>query len=241
MPDGGLRTSAEFGLGGERLVADLSGALWWPAERTLVFADLHFEKGSAFAARGKLVPPYDTRATLARMIGVILCYDPAHVICLGDSFHDLEAAERMAAADTQQLRSLIKTVDWTWIAGNHDPAPPAGWGGDVAAEVPAGALLFRHEAAEIQPAPDLFTPATGEVSGHYHPKAAVLAQGRRVTRPCFVTDDRRLILPAFGAFTGGLNVMDRAIRRLFPQGFTAHLLGRESLYSFPSGSVAFLG
>jgi DNA ligase-associated metallophosphoesterase len=252
-------------LGDTDLVADLSGALWWPAEKTLAFADLHFEKGSSFAVRGKLVPPYDTRATLGRMLGVILRYSPARVICLGDSFHDLEAAARMAAADTKQLKSVIGTVDWTWIAGNHDPEPPADWGGEVAEEICLGPLTFRHEAVAVDQVPaqgDLLddvvpVPArngagaassvsgaasgavAGEISGHFHPKASVRAQGRRVTRPCFVTDGARLILPAFGAFTGGLRVTDIAIRSLFPNGFTVHMLGREGLFSFPSDSRAF--
>lgn len=231
-------------VGAVDFVADLSGALWWPAERILVFADLHFEKGSSFAARGKLVPPYDTRATLGRMLGVILRYAPARVICLGDSFHDLDAAERMGAADTRQLKAAVKRVEWTWVAGNHDPEPPAELGGEVVDEIPLGGIVFRHEAIadEVPARGDLLTPAPNggpEISGHFHPKATVRAQGRRVTRPCFVTDGERLILPAFGAFTGGLRVTDPAIRSLFPRGFTVHMLGREGMFSFPSDSRAF--
>jgi DNA ligase-associated metallophosphoesterase len=238
-------------LGGTEMMADLSGALWWPGEKTLVFADLHFEKGSSFAERGKLVPPYDTRATLSRMLGVIMRYRPARVICLGDSFHDLEAAERMGAADTRQLKAAIKTVQWTWVAGNHDLEPPEELGGEIVQEVRANDVVFRHEAivAEPEVQGDLLhnnawrdqANGDGEISGHFHPKATVRAQGRRVTRPCFVTDGVRLILPAFGAFTGGLRVTDPAIRDLFPGGFTVHMLGREGLFSFPSSSRAFGG
>ena len=247
-------TAVALTFNGGELVADLSGALWWPAEKTLAFADLHFEKGSSFAVRGKLVPPYDTRATLGKMLGVILRYRPARVICLGDSFHDLEAAARMGAADTRQLKATIKTVHWTWVAGNHDPEPPEELGGEVVEDVQVGGLTFRHEAvAAVSEASESLQgnllreaggwedapPVAGEISGHFHPKATVRAQGRRVTRPCFVTDGARLILPAFGAFTGGLRVTDPAIRTLFPDGFTVHMLGREGLFSFPSDSAAF--
>ena len=239
-------------LGDAELMADISGALWWPGEKTLVFADLHVEKGSSFAVRGKLVPPYDTRATLSRMLGVIMRYRPARVICLGDSFHDLEAAERMGAADTRQLKAAIRTVQWIWVAGNHDPEPPEELGGEVVQKVQAGDVVFRHEAIVAEPAaqgdllhndPARLDRANGksEISGHFHPKATVRAQGRRVTRPCFVTDGTRLILPAFGAFTGGLRVTDPAIRGLFPAGFTVHMLGRAGVFSFPSDSPAFGG
>jgi DNA ligase-associated metallophosphoesterase len=240
-------TVISLSLGGADLVADLSGALWWPAERTLVFADLHFEKGSSFAVRGKLVPPYDTRATLSRMLGVILRYAPARVICLGDSFHDLDAAERMGAADTRQLKTAVKGMRWTWVAGNHDPDPPADLGGEVVDHVQLDGLTFCHEATVAPAQGDLLDtalvlqPGGAEVSGHFHPKATVRAQGRRVTRPCFVTDGARLILPAFGAFTGGLRVTDPAIRDLFPRGFTVHMLGREGLFSFPSDSRSLGG
>ncbi len=249
MPD----SAVSFGLGNAELVADLTGALWWPAERTLAFADLHFEKGSSFAVRGKLVPPYDTRATLAKMLGAILRYRPERVICLGDSFHDLEAAARMGAADTRQLKATIKAVHWTWIAGNHDPEPPQELGGEVVEDIQLGGLTFRHEAVAMagEAQGDLLqeggwgiagpdgAEVSGEVSGHFHPKATVRAQGRRITRPCFITGGGRLILPAFGAFTGGLRVSDPAIQVLFPDGFTVHMLGREGLFTFPSHSRAF--
>jgi len=214
---------------GVALQADLSGALIWPARRLAVVADLHFEKATAFAARGQFLPPYDTAATLDRLEAVIARHGVVRVICLGDSFHDDEAAGRLDPAQAGRLRALTAWLDWTWIAGNHDPAPPVELGGRVAAEVTEGALTFRHEAEP--------TAAGGEVSGHFHPKAAVAVRGKRITTPCFVTDGRRLILPAFGAFTGGLSVLDPAIAGLFPRGFRVTLLGRNGLFGFPKRAL----
>ena len=220
-PDGG----AEVRVNGAALTADPSGALLWPARRTLVVADLHLEKGSAFAARGQFLPPYDTRATLERLAELIDRHRPERVISLGDSFHDGGAGERIAAADRARLRRLADARDWIWIAGNHDPEPPDGLGGRVLEELVDGPLVFRHRARD-QGAP------AGEVSGHWHPKAAVRLPPRRITAPCFVGDGRRLVLPAFGAFTGGLNVLDAAVARLFRPGFRVHLLHRGRLYPF---------
>ncbi|MDJ0947460.1 MAG: ligase-associated DNA damage response endonuclease PdeM [Alphaproteobacteria bacterium] len=215
---------------GQPLVADLSGALHWPAATTVVFADLHFEKGSAFAERGTLLPPYDTRATIAKMAEVLARLRPDRVICLGDSFHDGEGVARMAADDRGRLSTLTAGRDWIWIAGNHDPMPPGELGGRVMAEALLDGLTFRHE-----PRADA---AAGEVAGHLHPKATVKVRAKRITRPCFVGDGRRLLLPAFGAFTGGLDATDGAIRSLFAEGFTAHLLGDRHIHSFPSTGLA---
>jgi DNA ligase-associated metallophosphoesterase len=214
---------------GVELRGDVTGALVWPARRLAVVADLHFEKASAFAQRGQFLPPYDTAATLDKLEDVILRHGIERVICLGDSFHDGEAAQRVDPVQAARLQALIARIEWTWIAGNHDPAPPDDWGGRVLEEVTEGALTFRHEAE-----PDA---RGGEVSGHFHPKAAVSVRGKRLTAPCFVTDGRRLILPAFGAFTGGLNVLDPAISRLFRRGFQATLLGRNGLFAFPKRAL----
>ena len=157
-------------------------------------------------------------------------HEIARVICLGDSFHDTEAAARLDPAQAERLQRLTARLDWTWIAGNHDPAPPAWLGGTVAEEITEGALTFRHEAEAAS--------RGGEVSGHYHPKAAVVVRGRRISAPCFVTDGRRLILPAFGAFTGGLNVLDPAVARLFARDFKVTLLGRRGLFDFPKAALA---
>ena len=220
-----LHRSGRLLVNGVELQADVTGALLWPARRLAVVADLHFEKSTAFAARGQLLPPYDTAATLDKLEAVVARHDVERVICLGDSFHDAGAAQRLDPAQAARLKSLTARLEWTWIAGNHDPAPPDDWGGTVAAEITLGALTFRHEAAA--------SARGGELSGHFHPKAAVQVRGKRITAPCFVTDGRRLILPAFGAFTGGLNVLDPAISGLFRRGFQATLLGRNGLFAFP--------
>ncbi len=214
---------------GVDLIADLSGVLWWPARRTLVVSDLHLEKGSGFAARGALIPPYDTASTLSRLSAAIDRLDPQCVICLGDSFHDGGAAARLSRADSITLAGLTGPRDWIWIAGNHDPEPPAEWGGHVREELVDGALVFRHQARP---------GAVGELSGHFHPKASVSTRARRITARCFVGDGQRLILPAFGAYTGGLDVLNPAISSLLDRGFHVHLLGRSRLHSLPRRGLA---
>lgn len=225
-----LYRSGRLVVNGVALQADVTGALIWPERRLAVVADLHFEKGTAFAARGRLLPPYDTAATLDKLEGVVARHAVERVVCLGDSFHDGAAAARLDPAQAARVKALAARLEWTWIAGNHDPAPPADWGGEVAEEITLGALTFRHEA---EPATRGGPQVHGEVSGHFHPKASVAVRGRRITAPCFVTDGRRLILPAFGAFTGGLSVLDPAISGLFRKGFQATLLGRNGLFHFP--------
>lgn len=220
----------EIALAGTALVADLSGALWWPEERLLAVADLHLEKGSAYARNGALLPPYDTAATLKRLAALVGRVDPATVVCVGDSFHDVGGPERLDAGDAAALAGLMVGRDWVWVAGNHDPEIPAALGGRVVDELEAGPLAFRHE-ARLMTRP-------GEVSGHFHPKAAVTHRGRRLKARCFVSDGRRLVLPAFGAYTGGLSVRDPAIARLFPDGFTAWLLGKTKVYAFPGERLA---
>jgi hypothetical protein len=204
-------------LNGVDLIADLSGALWWPTHATLVVADLHLEKGSSFAARGQLLPPYDTEATLGRLSAAIERLKPARVIALGDSFHDGTAAARIAPTAALRLAALVGTTEWIWIAGNHDPSPAGPWGGAVRDVLTIGALTFRHEAGT--------GVAHGEVSGHFHPKATLHLRARRLSARCFVTDGRRLVLPAFGAYAGGLDVFAPPLRALFRGGFEAFLLG----------------
>lgn len=221
----GLRSeTARLRVNGADLLADLSGALVWPDKRTLVVADLHLEKGSSLARHKRPLPPYDSAATLGRLETVIARYEPETVICLGDSFHDGDGAIRLSDGDRGRLRALSDAHEWVWIAGNHDPAPSPEIGGRVAEELVIGGLLFRHIAAGG-------TGPAGEISGHYHPKAAVRARGRRMSARCFAGDGRRLVLPAFGAYTGGLSVLDPAIRALFPRRCEVHLLGRQRIVS----------
>jgi DNA ligase-associated metallophosphoesterase len=215
-------TIAAVDVTGVTLVADLSGALFWEEERLLVVSDLHLEKGSSFASRGVLLPPYDTVATLGRLGMVIARYDPRAVIALGDSFHDRDAHGRLSAADRGAITVLQARRDWIWISGNHDPALPEGLGGVVAHEVAVGGIAFRHEP----------TGAVGEIAGHLHPKARVSTRGRSMERRCFACDGERAVMPAFGAYTGGLSIRDAAFSKIFQTpGFMAHVLGDNRLHT----------
>jgi hypothetical protein len=205
------------------LVADPEGALYWPEQGLLAVADLHLEKGSSFAARGTLLPPFDTAATLARLARLITHYAPRCVVALGDSFHDGGGPARLGDGDREGLRIMQRGRAWIWITGNHDPEPADGIGGTFTDSLISGPLTFRH----------LPSSASGEVSGHLHPVARISHRGRAVSRRCFAADENRLVMPAFGAFTGGLNVRDAAFADLFGTlAFTAHLLGDGRLYSF---------
>ena len=207
---------------GEELVLDSAGALWWPSERALVFADLHFEKGSAYARSGQLLPPYDTRSTLKRMVALFDAYKPSLAIALGDSFHDRDAANRLDDFERAQLAHLGERADWIWIAGNHDPAPPSWLNGHITEEVAIGGLIFRHEPQ---------SGARGEIAGHLHPCKTVTRRGQSLRRRCFASDGLRLVMPSFGAYTGGLDVRDIALRSLFPKDFLAYVLGRARVYA----------
>jgi DNA ligase-associated metallophosphoesterase len=209
-------------IAGVTLAADLSGALFWEEQRLLVVSDLHLEKGSSFAARGVLLPPYDTVATLSRLAVVIARHDPRIVIALGDSFHDRSAHERLSNEDRDAMTSFQSGRDWIWISGNHDPALPRDLGGTVADEVAVGPIIFRHEP----------TGAHGEIAGHLHPKARVTARGRSMERRCFASDGMRVVMPAFGAYAGGLSIRDVAFARVFGAGhFIAHLLGDRRVHA----------
>jgi DNA ligase-associated metallophosphoesterase len=214
-------------LAGITLVADPAGAIYWPDEKLLAVADLHLEKGSAFAARGVLLPPYDTATTLARLARLVERYAPRVVIALGDSFHDGGGPARMDDISRVALKALQRGRDWVWIAGNHDPDPAENIGGRFADVLALGGLTFRHEPSR--------QPSDGEIAGHLHPVARVARRGRAVSRRCFAADTRRLVMPAFGAYAGGLNVRDRAIVSVFGAlSFTAHMLGAGRLYAVPA-------
>ncbi len=209
-------------LGTASLIADPSGALIWPERALVVVADLHLGKGSSFARRGMLLPPYDTRTTLARLERLLARTCPKRVISLGDGFHDREACARLSPEDLARLRALTARFEWLWLTGNHDPAPPEGVGGQSEPAIEIGGLTFRH----LPNGPG----GAGEVAGHLHPVASLRARGRKVTRPCFVASAARLVLPAFGSYTGGLNVRHAAFAELFPDDFQACLLGAEAVH-----------
>ncbi len=212
---------------------DPSGAVFWPAKRVLMIADLHFEKASAYASRGALLPPYDTAATLDRLNRLVRLYRPAKVVALGDSFHDAKASTRLGKDDRKRIEVLAREAAFIWITGNHDPVAhdvP----GVSAAEWREGPFVFRHQAKAI------LAPREIEISGHFHPKASIDARAKKVSRPCFVTDSTRLMLPAFGAYTGGLDVRDPAIAKLFPRGLRVFLLGQDQLFSFALGQLGRL-
>lgn len=200
------------------------GALWWSEQKMLVVSDLHFEKGSSYAARGQMLPPYDTGATLSAIEALFGLYQPRTCLSLGDSFHDGRAEARLTGEDIERINHLTRQTDWIWVEGNHDPDPPASLGGRAAKVLRRAGLVFRHEP----------TGEVGEISGHLHPVAKVVAMGRSVRRKCFACDDDRLVMPALGAFTGGLNVKHEAFSVLFPNGLSAHALGVERLYTLCS-------
>jgi uncharacterized protein len=214
----------EIAVAGAVLFADFAGAIFWPEQNLLAVADLHLEKGSSFARKGVLLPPYDTAATLGALARVLAHYRPRAVVALGDSFHDGEGPARIAADDRAALKALQRGRDWIWIAGNHDPDPAQDIGGVFADILAVGTLVFRHE-----PSPK---GTQAEIAGHLHPLARVSRRGRSVSRRCFAGDGKRLVMPAFGAYAGGLNVRHRAFRQVFGTlAFTAHMLGESRLYA----------
>jgi len=219
-------TEASVRCAGARLIADPSGALIWPERSLVVIADLHLEKGSAFARRGTLLPPYDTRTTLARLETLLARHRPGRVISLGDAFHDVGGARRLAVAERARLRRLIAAHDWLWVLGNHDPQAPEGLGGQSEEALEVGGVTFRH-------CPD-GADAKSEIAGHLHPKASITVRGRRLSRPCFVGDRHRLVVPAFGSYTGGLDVRAPAIAGLFAGGFAVRILGRRRVHLIAS-------
>lgn len=208
---------------GETVLLDPLGAAFLPAFRALVVADMHFEKGSSYARSGQLLPPYDSRATLLKLAEAVGRHQPATIIALGDSFHDGGAGDRIGSEERAMLEALSKVGEFLWIAGNHDPKPPSWLGGSIAGEVALGGLTLRHE-----PRPELHL---GEMAGHLHPCATVGKWGRSVRRRCFVSDGLRLVLPAFGAYAGGLDVGETPITALFAGPFHAYMLGNSRVYA----------
>jgi uncharacterized protein len=214
----------EIALGGIELVVDPAGALYWPDEGLLVVADMHLEKGSSYARHGVFLPPYDTAATLARLEEVITRYEPRAVFALGDSFHDGDGPARLGAGDREKLTALQRRRDWIWVAGNHDPDPASDIGGSFSAILSIGPVVFRHEPSAAG--------GEAEIAGHLHPVARVNARGRSLSRKCFASDGQRLVMPAFGAYAGGLNVRAAPFANVFGTlAFTAHMLGIMRIFA----------
>lgn len=200
-----------------------TGALYWDDERTLIVADLHLEKGAAFAARGMMLPPYDTRSTFRRLAACIDFFAPRRVVALGDSFHRSERADQLNAGDRENLAALQRGRDWYWVLGNHDPSLPPSVGGIICSSLSVDGITLRHEPSEGTGVP--------EIAGHLHPVARIARRGQGIRRKCFATDGHRLVLPAFGAYTGGLNVLDDAFSSLFHWHLMeAWLTGRSGVY-----------
>jgi DNA ligase-associated metallophosphoesterase len=203
--------------------ADMSGALYWPSQDVLLVADLHLEKGSSYARKGQLLPPYDTRDTLQRLAEVIDRYDAGTVIALGDSVHDLEACQRIGIEELEILQIMQEDRDWIWVTGNHDPSIGERLGGSVTGDIEVEGIVLRHEPRPGQ--------ITHEIAGHLHPAARISVHGYTLRRPCFVGNGRRLVMPAFGTFTGGLNVLEPPFEPLFGNdGLRVWMLGQEGLY-----------
>ncbi len=206
----------DFEFAGAELQALGSGAVYWPDQELLVVSDLHLGKSERMARRsGQLLPPYEGIETLTRLDEAIAQTRPKRVICLGDSFDDLDAGRSLPEDQITWIARLMAGREWTWIEGNHDPGPLE-FGGSHRAELILGPLTFRHIATQ---------EGRAEVSGHYHPKAQLILRGRSLTRPCFLKDSTRLILPAFGTYTGGLHSSDAALSTLMAQDAKAILTG----------------
>ena len=200
---------APFGFAGQEFLLGQGRALYWPAERALLVADLHLEKASWFAQRGQMLPPYDSRDTLERLADAVRQTGARRVITLGDNFHDDAGALRLDAHCTGMLEALTRSLDWVWITGNHDEQLPRGFGGTIVPELQLGGIILRHEARAGETAPEL--------SGHYHPKLRVNVRNRHIARPCAVmgrsgSGAERMIIPAFGTLTGGMDATAPEIR-----------------------------
>ncbi len=211
---------------GNHFNTDPSGALYWPGYKTLIVADLCLEKGSAKAAKGRVLPPYDTRSTLRRLAAVMDRYDPDRVVVLGDSFHDQAAAEAMPRADRNKLSILLQGREWYWITRTLGSDLPDWLGGIVCPVLTLEGIKFRYEPSS--------SPQSHEIAGQLHPASRLIRHGKTVRRKCFISNGARLIVPAFGVYEGGLNVLDKTFAELFQDGdFNVWMLGRNQVYPVP--------
>jgi DNA ligase-associated metallophosphoesterase len=228
---------APFPFAGHEMLLGAGRALYWPAERALLVADLHLEKASWYAQTGQMLPPYDSRDTLERLAEAVRVTGARRVITLGDNFHDDAGALRLDAHCTGMLEALTRALDWVWITGNHDEALPKGFGGTILAELEVGGVKLRHEACAGETAPEL--------SGHYHPKMRVTVRNRHIARPCAVlgrggAGGERMILPAFGTLTGGMDAgAPEIVAALQPTGQIEALMpARGRIARFPLWQAA---
>jgi DNA ligase-associated metallophosphoesterase len=228
----GLSREHRIVLGGLDLIPDLSGALYVPEFKTLLVADLHLEKASNMARRGVHLPPYDTRASLAQLQAVIAAANPAQMIFLGDSFHDNDARERIDDADLATLRAMTEQVQTIWITGNHDPKPPTDIGGTIVSEVVLGPITLRHEPEDLE-------DHEFEIAGHLHPGGGVSQRGRFIRCKCFIGNGSRVVMPAFGSFTGGLSISAGPFQRIFrKKDYHVWMLGDRAIYKFAANRVS---
>ncbi len=225
----GLSRTHRIALGGLEFIPDLSGALYVPEFKALLVADLHLEKGSSLAKRGVHLPPYDTRESLVQLLSVMTAVNPEQLIFLGDSFHDGEARLRIDGDDLKTLRAITSERHTIWITGNHDPAPPGDIGGIIMTEVALGPVTLRHQ-------PQRLSAHEMEIAGHLHPAASVAQRGRHIRCRCFIANDRRIIMPAFGSYTGALNVSSEAFGGLFAD-YTVWMLGARAIHRLPGKRV----
>ncbi|MBA4307876.1 MAG: phosphoesterase [Sphingopyxis sp.] len=196
-----------FTFGGHNFEVAGDAALYWPEQKMLVVSDLHLEKASAYAAGGQMLPPYDSLATLEQVAALVDQFVPEIVISLGDNFHDTDGERRLQGRASALLKRLVTSVRWIWVTGNHDPDVQGHWGGEAVETLKCGNVIFRHEALGAEEGP--------EISGHFHPKFRQAVRGRHVSRRCFVRSARKLVMPAFGTLTGGLDVQDPALIAAF--------------------------
>ncbi len=214
-----------FSFCGHELMALPQGALFWPARQALLVADLHLEKASWFARLGQMLPPYDSIATLKELTELAVSTQAAEIWCLGDSFHDRHGCDRLPERAREMLIALTSATRWTWITGNHDPVFADPCGGELAQEAEVDGLVLRHEADPAETRPEL--------SGHFHPKLRITRRGRKISRRCFVASDTKIILPAFGSLTGGLDAAHPEIVRAVGARAQALVPVEDRLLRFP--------
>ncbi len=231
--------------GAETFLACLDGSLFWPRLGVLLVADLHLEKGSSFARKGQFLPPYDTHKTLAMLEHTLDRWQPNHLVCLGDSFHDGEGADRLDPSCRDQLETLIRRQRWSWITGNHDPEAPVHLGGEEADSLIIGQIGLCHEPGQLRPLGQNDHDETNapefEIAGHLHPVATVRARGRQMRRRAFVINPDRLILPAFGAYTGGLNVGQEPFAAIIGPETNLVVIGRQTVTAMPYHAPSMQG